>query len=313
MSEQPRKRVKVADTADDDEGGGAAAEVDAAVASAASPTDNLEKLVRSLKSYPLMDEVFKTAESNGVVFLSLPTGSGKTIGVSGSALLRGYKSYGAGGEVSYTTATPLKVMTTGHCINKLLDVIRKRGRAPELIVLDEIHHPSTENWVVLMLVKYILNRGVKMKVIIASATLNTDSVQALFDNAPLIHDAHKRAHPLDFEYQKAGTVEKSSYTDVLQLVPKAVQRAIDKTSGDVLVFLGLTAVVDTGYHKHIKASEDGQGTMLQTATITKANADQRAGRVGRMAAGIVYRLYTEVMYTAMDAHAENQFFMVPPF
>lgn len=76
---------------------------------------------------------------------------------------------------------------------------------------------------------------------------------------------------------------------------------------------GLTAVVDTGYHKHIKASEDGQGTMLQTATITKANADQRAGRVGRMAAGIVYRLYTEVMYTAMDAHAENQFFMVPPF
>lgn len=57
MSEQPRKRVKVADTADDDEGGGAAAEVDAAVASAASPTDNLEKLVRSLKSYPLMDEV----------------------------------------------------------------------------------------------------------------------------------------------------------------------------------------------------------------------------------------------------------------
>lgn len=76
---------------------------------------------------------------------------------------------------------------------------------------------------------------------------------------------------------------------------------------------GLTAVVDTGYHKHIKASEDGQGTMLQTAKITKANADQRAGRVGRMAAGIVYRLYTEVMYTAMDAHAENQFFMVPPF
>ena len=70
-------------------------------------------------------------------------------------------------------------------------------------------------------------------------------MQALFDNAPLIHDAHKRAHPLDFEYQKAGTVEKSSYTDVLQLVPKAVQRAIDKTSGDVLVFLVRRGVIFT--------------------------------------------------------------------
>lgn len=54
--EQPSKRIKVV-AADEDEAGGAAAEVDAAVASAASPTDNLEKLVRSLKSYPLMEKV----------------------------------------------------------------------------------------------------------------------------------------------------------------------------------------------------------------------------------------------------------------
>ena len=37
-----------------------------------------------------------------------------------------YVGYGAGGEVSYAAGTPLKVMTTGHCINKLLDVIRKK-------------------------------------------------------------------------------------------------------------------------------------------------------------------------------------------
>jgi HrpA-like RNA helicase len=59
---------------------------------------------------------------------------------------------------------------------------------------------------------------------------------------------------------------------------------------------GLSAVVDTGFHKHLKASADGQGTMLEIERCTRANADQRAGRVGRMSAGICYRLYSEAQY-----------------
>jgi hypothetical protein len=54
--EQPTKRARTEPI----EGGGSAIEVDAAVAQAATPTDGLEKLVRSLRSYPLMDEVCTT-------------------------------------------------------------------------------------------------------------------------------------------------------------------------------------------------------------------------------------------------------------
>ena len=102
-----------------------------------------------------------------------------------------------------------------------LQVITERDYCPEVIILDEIHHPSTENWVVLMLVKYIISLGYEVKVLIASATLNAEAITAQFEGAPMIQETHQRAHPLAIKYTNA--LDKENYATVLQQVPKASQ------------------------------------------------------------------------------------------
>ncbi len=56
---------------------------------------------------------------------------------------------------------------------------------------------------------------------------------------------------------------------------------------------GITYVVDCGYSK-LKVYNPRMGMdTLQVTPISKANADQRAGRAGRTGPGVAYRLYTE--------------------
>lgn len=143
------------------------------------------------------------------MFVSLPTGSGKTLYLSSRCLASdavgetwcteptitsamaiyrtlastlgqhahsvAWVGYGAGGEAAYTPRTRLKIMTTGHCITHLVRLIAAggRGSVPAHIVLDEMHHPSSENWVAFQLAKHLtLTLKVPIHVTVASATLN---------------------------------------------------------------------------------------------------------------------------------------------
>jgi ATP-dependent helicase HrpB len=56
---------------------------------------------------------------------------------------------------------------------------------------------------------------------------------------------------------------------------------------------GVTAVVDTGLHKVARYDPDRAIDSLETERISRASADQRAGRAGRIGPGIVCRLWSE--------------------
>ena len=59
---------------------------------------------------------------------------------------------------------------------------------------------------------------------------------------------------------------------------------------------GVRYVIDCGYSK-LKVYNPKIGLDSLTITpISRANADQRSGRAGRMAPGVAYRLYTEDNY-----------------
>ncbi len=56
---------------------------------------------------------------------------------------------------------------------------------------------------------------------------------------------------------------------------------------------GIRAVVDTGLAREPRFDPQTGFTRLQTVTISQASADQRAGRAGRVAPGVAYRLWPQ--------------------
>ena len=54
---------------------------------------------------------------------------------------------------------------------------------------------------------------------------------------------------------------------------------------------GIRAVIDSGLARELRFDPNSGFTRLETVTISQASADQRAGRAGRVAAGVAYRLW----------------------
>ncbi len=56
---------------------------------------------------------------------------------------------------------------------------------------------------------------------------------------------------------------------------------------------GIRAVIDTGLAREPRFDPNSGFTRLETVRISQASADQRAGRAGRVAAGVAYRLWPQ--------------------
>jgi len=56
---------------------------------------------------------------------------------------------------------------------------------------------------------------------------------------------------------------------------------------------GIRAVIDTGLAREPRLDANTGFTRLETVSISQASADQRAGRAGRVAAGVAYRLWPD--------------------
>ena len=64
---------------------------------------------------------------------------------------------------------------------------------------------------------------------------------------------------------------------------------------------GIVHVVDCGFVKLRTFAPSTGVSALTVAPVSKASAQQRAGRAGRVRAGVCYRLYTEDAYEALEA------------
>ena len=61
---------------------------------------------------------------------------------------------------------------------------------------------------------------------------------------------------------------------------------------------GVRVVVDSGFHRTPRYDPRSGLTRLETVGITKASADQRAGRAGRTEPGVAYRLWSKLEHAA---------------
>ncbi|MEW7976559.1 MAG: ATP-dependent helicase HrpB [Candidatus Sedimenticola endophacoides] len=75
--------------------------------------------------------------------------------------------------------------------------------------------------------------------------------------------------------------------------------AIAETS---LTIEGVTTVVDSGWAR-LPAFDPNSGlTRLQTQRVSRASAEQRAGRAGRLGPGVCYRLWSAAEHSALPPH-----------
>ena len=261
------------------------------------------------------------------------------------------------------TNTYIKLMTDGILLAEI-------QRDPKLlkydtIIIDEAHERSLNIDFLLGYLKNILPQRPDLKVMITSATMNTERFSKFFHDAPVI-EVSGRSFPVDIEYLPPATDEDD------QSLETAMIQAVDKATmydplGDILVFLpgereirdiahalnrhgmkhtevlplfsrlspaeqdkvfkehtgrrivlatnvaetsltvpGIRFVIDSGLARMSRYSPKSKVQQLPIEPISQASANQRAGRCGRVAAGICFRLYSEENFNNRPAHTDPE-------
>lgn len=246
--------------------------------------------------------------------------------------------------------TRIEVITEG-VLERLLQSDPALGEVG-LLIFDEFHERSLQADLGLALALDV-QRGLRddLKLLVMSATLESDSVAALLGDVPVI-SGEGRSFPVEIRYAPPSREERDEAR-----VTSTIIQALREEVGNILVFLpgfgeirkvaarlgelrlgenvivaplygdlsqaeqeqaiappppgkrkvvlataiaetsltieGIRVVIDGGLMR-ISRFDPGSGmTRLDTVRVSQASAAQRAGRAGRLMAGVCYRLWSE--------------------
>jgi ATP-dependent helicase HrpA len=134
-----------------------------------------------------------------------------------------------------TRDTRIKIMTDGILLNEMQTdpLLRKY----ETIIVDEAHERSLNIDFILGHLAQILENRPELKVIVTSATIDTDKFSKAFGGAPVI-EVSGRMYPVEVRYQPLDTMDEDSVFTYIDGCFEAVNTILSESrSGDVLVFL----------------------------------------------------------------------------
>ena len=264
--------------------------------------------------------------------------------------------------------TSIKLMTDGILLAEIhSDPLLK---SYDTIILDEAHERSLNIDFLLGYLKRLLPRRPDLKLIITSATLDTDRFAKHF--GAVVMEVSGRSYPVETRYRPLQVSDEGEAQDV----PQAVSSALDELAagglrGDVLVFLpgereirdtaevlrkhhpkgievlplfarlsaaeqdrvfktggqrrvvlatnvaetSLTVpnigyVIDCGLARVNRYSIRQKVEQLHIEKISRAAANQRAGRCGRVMSGVCIRLYDEADFLQRDEFTDPEIFRV---
>ncbi|MFZ1411694.1 MAG: ATP-dependent RNA helicase HrpA [Micropruina sp.] len=342
----------------------------------------------------LAGELVAAIQQHQVLIVAGETGSGKTTQLPKLCLLAGRKKIGhtqprriaarsvaeriaeelgselgdlVGYQVRFTTragrATKVKVMTDGVLLAEIAH--DPDLRRYDTLIIDEAHERSLNIDFLLGYLKVLLVRRPDLRVIVTSATIDTERFSEHFGGAPIIEVAG-RTYPVDVRYRPVidGVGRERDQVDA---ICDAVTELAGEGSGDILVFCsgerdirdaaeavealqlpftevlplyarlsaaeqhrvfsahtgrrvvlatnvaetsltvpGIRYVVDPGFARISRYSARTKVQRLPIEPVSRASANQRSGRCGRVAPGICIRLYDEEDYLGRPEFTEPE-------
>jgi len=229
-----------------------------------SPTLN-----ESLPIYQQRDDIIKAILGHPVVVIAGETGSGKTTQLPQICMLMGR---GVAGQICHTQprriAARSVAMRIAQELNSELGVVvgyktRFSGNASkstyikmvtdgillaelqtdkflnqyDTIIIDEAHERNLNIDFLLGYLKLLLPKRPELKLIITSATIDTEKFSKHFDNAPII-EVSGRTYPVEVRYRPLDDIESDKDNQLCVATLNAINE-LDKSAGrgDVLVFL----------------------------------------------------------------------------
>ena len=223
-------------------------------------------MIEKLPQLPIMavlPEIQNSLQDHNVVILAAEPGSGKTTIVPlmllGHSSLQNRKiimleprrlaarmaakrmselaSDVLGGVVGYrirfdsriSKKTEIEVVTEGVFLRMIQSDPELSGVG--LIIFDEFHERSIQSDLALAFCLDTLDLREDLKIMIMSATIDTDQISSLLNNAPVI-TGQGHCFPVEIEYL---SFESNDY--IIPQTVRAIHRAVENDSGDILVFL----------------------------------------------------------------------------
>ena len=220
-----------------------------------------------LPVYKQKDKIISKLENNQVLVVESPTGSGKTTQLPLILHEAGYSNKGIIGitqprriatlsvcdyikkqlkesepnfaaykmrfQDTTDASTKIKIMTDGILLQELkTDRLLSKY---SVIIVDEAHERSLNIDFILGLLKNILRQRKDFKVIVSSATINSEIFSEYFDHCEIIH-IETKMYPVQTIFVKL--TNEHDYDLIIEKIGDIViNEAGEKSSGDVLVFL----------------------------------------------------------------------------
>ena len=214
------------------------------------------------------DELIAAIEGHRILIVSGETGSGKTTQLPKLCLLAGR---GVRGIIGVTQPRRIAAMTVsqriaeelGEALGKTVgykirfkETIQPHGRIKimtdgillaeahqdpflnqyDTLIVDEAHERSLNIDFTLGLLVKLLHRRRDLKLLITSATIDTEKFSKAFDNAPVI-EVSGRLYPVETRYldPDRSNIEDTSY---IEQAVQAVERLVgERQRGDILIFM----------------------------------------------------------------------------
>ena len=216
------------------------------------------------------NEIIESISKNQVVIISGETGSGKTTQIPKFCLAAGRGIYGRIGCTQPRRIAAITVATriseelgeeTGKSVGykiRFTDKTHKDGYIKimtdgillaeahndpllseyDTIIVDEAHERSLNIDFILGILKTLLKKRRGLKLIITSATIDTEKFSRAFDNAPVI-EVSGRTYPVEVRYlAQDPDAEESDEKSHVDLAVESADRLLKESrSGDILIFM----------------------------------------------------------------------------